>query len=215
MSDNQPTVYRAITDPETKLILNVAGGKGPSRVLISYIKGNLRRLWSKNSLEKQALARPIDNLIGLSSDVVGAAAYLPSVALASKLGIKHPAGRFAAGMLGSYLAANASARLGKGLVAATEQTGHMPRVLTEVDPNSATQILMGNGGSLAGGLIGLGIASPVLLNSAYPTLLRIGTASFLANRGMTIGETTGTMAGHIVDRIRSNQNPVVEQQEPA
>lgn len=215
MSDNQPTVYRTIMDPDAKLILNVAGGKGPSRILVSYIKGNLRKLWSKNSLEKQALARPIDNIIDLSSDGIGAAAFLPAANLATKLGIKNPAGRFAAGLLGSYLAANVSRRLGRGLSAATEQTGHMPRVLTEVDPNSATQILMGNGASLAGGLIGIGAASPILLNSTYPMLLRIGAASFLANRGMALGETAGTMAGHIVDRIRANQIPAVEQEEPA
>lgn len=198
-SEDKP-VYSAIIDPNTKLVLNVAAGKTPGRIIVSYIKGTMRRAWSNNSLEKKAVHRPIDNINGLLSDSAALAVTAPALAWVFKSGVRHP-GLAVVGGIAAGIAARAIAN--KALNAATDKldsAGYMPNILTKVDPNSSAQILMGNGSLLLGGLLGVASAVNNPVMATAPLIGKIGLGAAQARLGMDIGETIGTMGGYLYDR---------------
>ena len=198
-SDESNPVYSTIINPNTKLVLNVAAGKSPGRIIVSYIKGGMRKVWSHNSLEKKAVHRPIDNINGMLADSASLAVGIPAIAMAYKAGIKHPT-LLIAGGIGASIGANILARKALDLTTnKLENHGLIPNMLTKVDPNSSAQILLGNGALLAGGIAGVAsaVANPI---AGAPTMVNIGLGAARARLGMDIGEAIGTAAGYLYDR---------------
>ena len=211
----RPPVYSSLMDPNTKLALNVIAGKGPGRIIVSYIKGGLRNTISKNSLEKQALERPIDAATGFIADMVSLKALVPGMKLMARTGVTNPYAIGLSALASTALARYAAKKALDTTVNVADKYGVVPEVLTKVDPNSGNQILAGNGLSLVGGLIGVGttLANPAVM--AMPFAIRTGIGAARANAGMRIGEAAGTMVGYALDRFKErpinqvNEEPVV------
>lgn len=202
----QPAVYKAAVNPNTKLVINLTRGKAPSKMLVSYIKSALRRSSTDSLIEKSAsLPRPIDTINGIGGDMAGLAAskYIykgmkgitarPSLRVLGTI-----AGSIGASML-------ATAALDK-LTQKAENAGIVPSVLTRVDDNSDAQVYLGNGlalaGMAAGGLSGYRVGAQL----GAKGMALLGTTVAGANEGRKFGELGGTLAGNIYDAVKARLN---------
>ena len=197
-----PLVYNAAVDPNTKLIINMARGRTPSKMLVSYVKSALRRSSTNSMIEKKAsLPRPIDTITGVGGDMAGLAAskyiYRGMKGLTNR-----PSLRVLGTIAGTILASHAATKvLDKGVNVA-EKVGIVPSILTRVDDDSNAQVYLGNGlalaGLAAGGATGYGLAAKAGLSG----LGLFGASVAAANEGRRIGEFGGTIAGNIYDAVK-------------
>lgn len=200
--NEKPVVYRAAVDPNTKLVINLARGRSPSKMLVSYVKSALRKSSTDSMIEKKAsLPRPIDTLSGTVGNMAGLASskyiYQGMKGLTSR-----PSLRVLGTIAGTILASRLATKIADKGVGIAERAGIVPDILTRVDDNSNAQVYLGNGLALAGMAAGGAAGYTLAARAGLGGLGLFGATVAAANEGRHVGEFGGTVAGNIYDAVK-------------